>query len=221
MKIICMGVMTKNLLSKGIFLLLFFLSNIAYSQFYHGIEFGVNMTNPDFIVNETAEPSSSIGFFLGYLAERDLSDNLYLRLGANFNRREFKAISRRGINTTEEKWGIDAIEIPVNLGYYINWNNRNFQFFVDAGINLGYNNRVTTKNDQETIRLDIGSDADIQQITIGANAGVGLLIKKRVKVRLNYYNGLSNIVNTEGNTWKNKTFGVSLNYFLKEKQLVY
>ena len=210
---------TKNLLNKGIFFLLFFLSNLSYSQFYHGIELGVNMTNADFVVNESAEPSNAVGFFLGYLAERDLTDNLYIRLGANFNRRQFSAISRRGINTSEEKWGIDAIEIPVNLGYYLNWNNRNFQFFVDAGINLGYNSRVTTTNDIETIRLDIGSDADVNRIAIGANAGVGLLIKKRVKVRLNYYNGLSNIINTEGNTWKNKTFGVSLNYFLREKQV--
>jgi len=101
----------------------------------------------------------------------------------------------------------------------LNWNNRNFQFFIDAGINLGYNSRVTTTNDVETIRLDIGSDADVNRIAIGANAGIGLLIKKRVKVRLNYYNGLSNIINTEGDTWKNKTFGVSLNYFLREKQV--
>ena len=210
---------TKNLLNKGIFFLLFFLSNLSYSQFYHGIELGVNMTNADFVVNESAEPSNAVGFFLGYLAERDLTDNVYIRLGANFTRRQFNAISRRGINTSEEKWGIDAVEIPVNLGYYLNWNNRNFQFFIDAGINLGYNSRVTTTNDVETIRLDIGSDADVNRIAIGANAGIGLLIKKRVKVRLNYYNGLSNIINTEGDTWKNKTFGVSLNYFLREKQV--
>ena len=90
---------------------------------------------------------------------------------------------------------------------------------MDAGINFGYNNRATIKNNEETIRLDIGSDADINRMTIGANAGVGLLIKKRVKVRLNYYNSLSNIINTEGNVWKNKTFGLSLNYFLREKQV--
>ena len=214
-----MGATTNNLIKNRIFFLLFFVSYLAHSQFYHGLELGTNMTNPDFTVNESAEPSSAFGFYLGYLAERDLTDNLYLRLGVNFNRREFNAISRRGINTSEEKWGIDAIEIPVNLGYYLNWNNKNFQFFVDAGINIGYNNRAITKNDEETIRLDIGSDADIQQISIGANASVGLLIKKRAKVRLNYYNGLSNIVNTEGNTWKNKTFGISVSYFLREKQV--
>jgi len=190
---------------------------ISHSQFYHGIEVGINMTNANFEVNESAEPSSALGFQLGYLAERELTDNIYIRLGVNFTRREFKAISRRGINTSNEKWGIDAIEIPVNLGYYLNWNNRNFQFFVDAGINLGFNNRAITKNENETIRLDIGNEADIKRIAIGANAGLGLLIKKRIKVRLNYYNSLSNIMNTEGDIWKNKTFGISLSYFLRDK----
>jgi len=211
----------KSLFKNGVFFLIFFISYISHSQFshfYHGLELGMNMNNAEFIINESAQPSSSVGFFIGYLAERDLSDNLYVRLGFNFNRREFKAISRRGINTTEQKWAIDVIEIPVNMGYYVNWNNKNLQFFVDAGINFGYNSRVIIENDEETIRLDIGSDGDIKRITIGANAGVGILIKKRTKVRFNYYNSLTNIANTEGDIWKNKTFGLSLSYFLLEKE---
>jgi len=211
----------KNLFKNRVFFLLFLTSQIShsqFSQFYHGLELGVNMNNADFMINESAEPSSSFGFFIGYLAERDLSDNLYVRLGINFSRKEFKAISRRGINTTEEKWGIDGIEIPLNLGYYVNWNNKNLQFFVDAGINFGYNSKAVIENNEETIRLDIGSDAVIKRIAIGANAGTGLLIKKRTKLRLNYYSSLSNIANTEGDIWKNKTFSFSLSYFLKEKK---
>ena len=84
-------------------------------------------------------------------------------------------------------------------------------------MNLGYNSRAFTKTEDETIRLDIGGDSDISRITIGANAGAGLLIKRRIKVRLNYYTSLTDIVTNEEDTWKNKTFGLSLNYFFKEK----
>ncbi len=212
-----MGTIIQNSLIKVLFFLCFFVCHNSQSQFHHGLELGLNMTNPDFRINDSAEPSSSLGFFVGYVAERDFSDNLYIRFGANYNRREFNAISRRGVNTSDEKWGITVIEVPVNLGYYLNYNNRNYQFFVDAGVNLGYNSRAFVKNEEETIRLDIGGDGDINRITIGGNAGVGLLIKRRIKVRLNYYTSLSDIVNTEENTWKNKTFGLSLNYFFKEK----
>lgn len=212
-----MGAIIQNLLFKGFFLLIILVCHNSYGQFHHGLELGANMTNADFMIGESAEPSNSFGFFIGYVAERDFSDNLYLRFGANYNRREFNAISRRGINTSNETWGIDVIEVPLNLGYYLNWNNRNYQFFVDAGMNLGYNSRAFTKTDEETIRLDIGGDADIDRITIGANVGAGLLIKRRLKIRLNYYTSLSDIVNTEEDTWKNKTFGLSINYFFKEK----
>ena len=208
-----MGSTTKNFLKKGVFFFLFLVSHLLYSQFYHGIEVGINMNNADFKVGESAEPSNALGFYFGYIAERELSDNLYVRLGINFNRRELKVINRRGINTSKEKWGIDAIEIPINLGYYVNWNNRNLQFFVDGGFTIGYNNRAINKNKEETIRLDIGGDTEIKRMAIGANAGIGVLIKKRIKARLNYYRSLSNIINTKENTWKNKTFGLSIYYF--------
>lgn len=212
-----MGVIFQNSLFKGFFLLCFFVCLNSQGQFRHGLELGVNMTNADFLIDDSAEPSSSFGYFIGYVAERDFSDNLYIRFGANYNRREFNAINQRGINTTEETWGIDVIEVPINLGYYLNLNNRNYQFFVDAGLNLGYNSRAFVNNGEETIRLDIGGDSNINRITIGANAGAGLLLKKRTKIRLNYYSSLTNIVSTEGDTWKNKTLSISLNYFFKEK----
>ncbi len=212
-----MGASIKKSLQKILFFLIFIVSHISQSQFHNGLELGLNITNPNFMIAESVEPSSGFGFSLGYVGERDLSDNLYIRLGINYTRREFNTISRRGINTSEEEWGIDVFEVPINLGYYLNWNNRNFQFFLDAGINLEYNGRVFIKNDEETILLDIGSDAEIKRITFGANAGVGILFKKRIKVRLNYYNGLGDIANTEEGIWKNRTLGLSLNYFFKEK----
>ncbi len=54
---------------------------------------------------------------------------------------------------------------------------------------------------------------------IAANAGVGVLIKKRFKLRLNYHHGLTNIANNEGDIWKNKTFGISFSYFVKDKRM--
>lgn len=206
-----------NSLRRGLFLLLFSICFSSHSQFHHGLDLGLNLTSPDLMVDESIESGSSIGFSIGYVAERDFSENLYFRFGVNYVQRAVDAEGLRGFVVSDEKWGIDGIEIPLNLGYYLNWNNRNYQFFLDAGLNLGYNTRAFIQNEDETIRLEIGSDGEISRTTIGANVGAGLLIKSKFKVRLNYYNSLTNIVNTDGNTWKNKTFSLSLNYFLKEK----
>lgn len=201
------------------FLLLLLVPFISYSQFYHGLDIGANTTSASFNIDGATNSGNATGFTIGYVFERDVSDVIFVRFGVSFNRRTFKVNTIRGITIYNEKWSSDAIEIPVNLGYYLNFNRRNFQFFIDAGFNIAYNNRAVTKNDNETIFLNIGKDADIKRTAYGANVSFGLLVKKRIKVRLNYYYGLSNISNTNGNTWKNRTIGISINYFLKEKEV--
>ncbi len=206
-------------LRKGIFFFsIFFITTSSYGQFYHGIELGSGITNADFMLDTSREPSSAFGFSLGYAAERDLSESVYMKVAVLVTKRSFNANNIRGINTTQEKWGVNVIEIPLNLGYYLNFNNRNFQFFVEGGLNIDYNMRAFVKNDNETITLDIGGEGSVNRISTGVNVGAGLLFSKRIKVRLQYYNGLTNILNTDDDQWKNKAFGISLNYFLKKRE---
>jgi len=212
-----MGTSTHNSPFRSIFVLFLLLSFSSHSQFHHGLDLGINLTSSDLMFEESFESGSALAFSIGYVAERDFSENLYLRFGVNYVQRTFNAEGLRGFVEIDEKWGIDGIEIPINMGYYLNWNNRNYQFFLDAGLNLGYNTRAFIQSEEETIRLEMGSDGEISRTAIGANIGAGLLIKSKLKVRLNYYNGLTNLANAEENTWKNKTFTLSLNYFLKEK----
>jgi len=208
-----------SFIKKRIFYcLILFITTASHSQFYHGIEAGAYATNANFMSGESVDPTGSFGFSLGYTAERDLSENIYFKVAVLVNKRGMKAINRRGINTTNEKWGLNVIEIPINLGYYLNYNNRNFQFFIDGGLSFDYNMRAFTENDSETITLDIGSEANIKRLSTGANIGAGLLISKRIKARVNYYYGLTNVLNTEGDEWKNRGFGISFNYFLKKRE---
>ena len=215
-----MGVKSVYAIKKGIyFLLILFISNSSYGQFYQGLEAGAYPTNASFMSGESSEPSSTFGFSVGYIAERDLSENLYVKVAILANKRGFNAVNKRGINTTDEKWRLNVIEIQINLGYYLNWNNRNRQIFLEGGLTFDYNGRAFIKNDTETITLDIGSEASVKRISTGVNIGAGLLFSKRIKVRLNYYHGLSNVLITEGDEWKNRGFGISCNYFLKKREL--
>ena len=195
-----------------------FVTTTTYGQFYHGIEVGSNYNNATFTIDTSQDPSGALGFSLGYAAERDLSENMYVKVAVLVNKRSLKATNIRGFNTTNEKWGVNVIEVPINLGYYLNYNNRNFQFFVDAGLTIDYNMRAYVENDTERITLDIGSEGVIKRIGTGVNFGGGLLFSKRLKVRLHYYYGLTSITNNEGDEWKNSAFGISLNYFLKKRE---
>ncbi len=208
-----------SFIKKGIFFFsILLVTESSYGQFYHGIEIGSSVTNADFMFDTSREPSSDFGYSLGYAAERNLSESVYIKVAVLASKRSFNASNIRGINTTEEKWGLNVIEIPINLGYYLNFNNRNFQVFIEGGLNIDYNMRASIENDNETITLDIGSEASVNRISTGVNIGAGLLFSKRIKVRLLYYKGLTNVFNTESDEWKNKAFGISLNYFLKKRE---
>ncbi len=208
-----------SFIKKRIFFFFILFSGFSvYGQFYHGIEIGSSITNADFMMDTSREPKSSLGFSLGYAAERDLSESVYVKVAVLATKRSFNANNIRGINTSKEKWGLNVIEIPINLGYYLNYNNRNFQIFVEGGLNVDYNMRGFIKNDDETITLDIGNEGSVNRISTGVNVGVGLLFSKRTKVRLYYYNGLTNVLTTENDQWKNKAIGISLNYFLKKRE---
>ena len=199
-------------------LLILFVATASYAQFYHGVEVGANFNYPDFIIGESQDPSGAIGFSLGYIAERDLSEKLYIKLGVLVNKRAHEAVSIRGFNTDNETWGLNVIEVPVNFGYYLNYNNRNFQFFIDAGVNFDYIMRAYVENSNEKITLDLGSEGDVKRIGAGASIGAGLLLKKRVKVRISYYYGLTSIANNDNDEWSNNAFGISFSYFLKKRE---
>ena len=61
-----MGATIQNSLLKGYFLLVIFVCHNSQAQFHHGLELGMNMTNADFMIGESAEPSNSFGFLIGY-----------------------------------------------------------------------------------------------------------------------------------------------------------
>ena len=76
-----MGVKNVSSIKKGIyFLMILFISKSSYSQFYQGLETGVYLTNAEFMSGESSEPTNKVGFSIGYIAERDLSENLYFRV---------------------------------------------------------------------------------------------------------------------------------------------
>ncbi len=197
----------------------FFITTATYSQFNHGVEAGINLNNASFMVDTSQDPSSAIGFSLGYAAERDLSERLYVKAAVLVTKRGLNAVNQRGFNTSDETWGLNVIEVPINFGYYLNYNNRNSQFFIEAGLSFDYVMRAFVENSTEKITLDIGSEGDVKRMAAGANIGAGILLSKRLKLRVSYYYGLTSVTNNENDEWINNTFGVSVNYFLKKREL--
>ncbi len=177
----------------------------------HGFEIGANLMNGDFNIDEeNIETNNAWGPRVGYVGEYNFSENLYLRIAGLYMQKGFKF--------ADETWAINSFDVPVLMGYTIDLNGDKLQLFVDGGLSLEYNFRAITKIDETTIELEMGSDeGQLKNFSSGITFGTGLQFSKLMKLRINYYQGITNLINTEGNdAWKNHYIGLSLNFLFKK-----
>lgn len=179
----------------------------TFAQYKGGLEFGGNIMNADFTLSPGGEvdTKSSWGIRLGYVAEYYVTDQFYLR-GAVL-------VNQRGFFFDNERWGLNALDIPVNLGYAFPVKDE-MKVFIDGGVNVEYNFHAFTKIDNELVELTIGGDEqDIKPISIGVNFGTGYQFSEKWKFRVNYYKGLTNLVRTDGDEWTNSVVGFAFDFF--------
>ena len=184
---------------------------IANGQMSHGFEIGANMMNGDLnIENENIDTNKAWGPRVGYRGEYFFKEKLYAGVGGLY--------MQKGFQLAEEVWAVNSFDIPLNMGYLININGYKLQFFLEAGLSLEYNFRAITKINDNTVELVIGKDeGELKSITTGFSIGTGLRLNQLLKLRINYYQGLSNLVNTQGtDSWKNHFIGISLDFFFKK-----
>lgn len=193
---------------KNIFIALLCLctANITYSQYKGGMEVGGNIMMADLTISDPIETSSSWGIRLGYVGEYAFSETTYFR-GALL-------INQRGFKFADERWGLNVIDLPLNVGFAPSLGAGNLKWFIDGGLNIGFSFRAFTKIDGELTTLTIGSGPDdIKILSTGFNIGTGLQFSEKLKLRVNYYNGFTNMVQSPGDEWKNQVLGVALNFF--------
>lgn len=190
-------------------LLLLCCTQSIFGQIRNGMELGGNIMNADFVLFDPIETNGSWGIRLGFVSEVPLSIKTYFRGAA--------LINQRGFEFLDERWALNVVDVPLNLGYAIPIANSRVAFFVDGGLNLEYNMDAFTKIDGETVRLDIGgAEDDIKRFSQGFNLGTGVRFSRALKLRVNYYQGLTNLVRSADDSWKNRVIGISLNYFFNK-----
>ena len=197
--------MKKNLLS----IVLLFSLLPAFGQYKGGLEVGGNfMAAAEFNLQGMAiDTKPSWGIRLGYAATYHMNDKLFLRGAA--------LINQRGFSYADERWGLSIIDVPLNLGLELPLGDSGKKWFFDAGINFEYNFRAFTRFDGDLVVLTIGNDPDdIKPFSMGYNLGTGLRFGEKFDVRVNYYRGLVNLLQTGSDTWQNYTVGTALIFYI-------
>ena len=182
---------------------------IGYSvtaQLRNGMEVGGNLMNADFVLFDTIDTDNIWGLRLGYVGEFPLSERTFLR-GAVL-------INKRGFQFMDERWGLTVLDLPLNLGYGIPLGGNSTKLFFDAGINLEYILEAFTRISGTKTLINMGSgDGEIKRFVQGFNLSSGIQFSKGLQLRVNYYRGLTNVIRSEEDSWKNRAIGVSLCIF--------
>lgn len=189
------------------FAALFLVSLSTYGQMTHGFEIGANLMSANVnLDNEDLVTTTAVGPRTGYVSEYNLNENLFLRGAALFLQKGFKY--------ENESWVINSIDIPINIGYSVDIKPGKLKWFIDGGASIEFNTKATTRINDETIILIIGKEeGEIKSISSGINFGTGIEFSNLIKLRINYYSGLTNMINTSGSDeWKNQYIGLSLNF---------
>ncbi len=190
---------------------MFLLCAMVRGQMSHGFELGANLMNADFnIENVEVDAKNAVGPRAGYVGEYHITDALFLRGALLYMQKGFKF--------AEETWAVNSFDLPVSIGYAFDLNGDKLQWFIDGGASLEYNTRAITRIDDEPVELIIGKEeGDIKSLSSGISFGTGLQFARLIKLRVNYYQGLTNMINTTtSDTWKNRYLGLSLNFIFRK-----
>ncbi len=232
---------------KKIYLILLTLcgSNFVKAQTTFGVQAGILNSKVKIEEGNETYPGakSSVGFRIGAFAEIPVSGNFYFSPGLNFVAKggKFKTTETNSIlgntfiNTSEEDYKTNYLELPLNFTYKLN---QEGGLFFGAGpvIGLGIGGKAksslnVTRNGSvisaEEASADVkfdgkenatGDDLHLKALEFGANAFVGYALKNGFRAQLSFNPAFSNISPESNFSYKNTYYlGLTIGYTFSTK----
>jgi hypothetical protein len=187
----------------------------AQAQVKIGPKVGLNLAKMTLKASGIAiDPKTLVGFNIGAIAEFPLAENVFLQPGVLFSAKG----SKYSIDSYDMKMTPGFIEIPVNCLYKLDLSSAKLLLF--AGPYFGFGISGSFESDGESVDISYGSgeDNDMKPFDFGLNIGVGAEIQN-IEVSAQYGLGLANLapVTTNDTQMKVKVIGISVAYLFGAK----
>lgn len=158
----------------------------ARAQFAIAPMAGLNSSFAYTAIDNRLYKSNRVGLKAGLIGELELSDNLYLQLGAMY--------SSYGFTNLNVKLNVDALEIPLGIVYKTGKPGQN-RFFVGAGPYLGYQLKAMLRVTNAYL-VDIVSDetTNMKRVYPGIDINAGYQIAEGVFTRVAFQPGLAQLI---------------------------
>lgn len=220
-------------------LLLLVLPLISFSQGF-GIKAGVNFSNMTLeekvtyndgdTATEKVNGKSNPGIYLGINYDIELSDALFLELGAAYSQKGLKVVEEDDEYKYEEKINLSYIEIPFQLKYLAELDDFNVFGMIGPYVGYGIGSKISWEETDDT-EIESGESSEsvfgddkskhwLKPLDIGLSIGAGFNINN-LELGLNYGMSLSNSSLYGNETYegikyddiaKNKVFSITLGY---------
>lgn len=193
----------------------------SHAQIRFAPKVGVNFANISVTNADGFDPKTRVGFHAGAVVDIPVIKILSIQPGLLFNNVGYKMETTFLGSTTTTNASVNYLQVPINAQLNIPITD-DFKFNAQLGPYLAYCLGGTSKTDDESTDIKVGSKADeIKALDYGINAGVGAEFKN-IQLMLTYGLGLANGTNKDDALPKqietyNRNFSISLAYFLGGK----
>lgn len=171
---------------------------------------------------------SKLGLSIGAQIEKDINDELYFTIGANYSSKGYSAestVDYPGLFKVDY-YGtatLNYLEVPVNLGYRIG-----DRVTLQAGPYIGFLAGVKNYYEEKELDYTTGatttlSDTDndktgVSSMDFGLNLGAGINLSESFAIKLNYGFGMADINDDNTYTYfiKNNVSSVGIAYTFKK-----
>ena len=199
---------------------------VSYSQTYFGVKAGPSIANINFdenyrvAFNQIERKTNRIGYQLGFFAQRDISNKLFMRTELYYSLKGYALYENS--STQKLRVGLNYINLPLLLGYKIN---HTFSAFISP--ELAALGPVYAKSRNQS-RSRLNNIVNYEHFGVGIAAGTMYTLTPKLSVDLRYTYGLSKILklditDEQGNFLyqtgqrNSKALQLSLNYFFRAK----
>ena len=149
--------------------------------------------------------------------DKRIKSYLGLRSGINYSA---QGVIVEDSNRTSFTNKLDYLQIPILINFRMN----NFNFFIGPQIGNIFNVKTEVKASTSNYNLDTASSSNSFRFTendFGDKEtsfvwGFGYKVYKGISLEIKSTRGITNISQVEGETWKNKSYDITINFNINE-----
>lgn len=164
---------------------------------------------------------SKAGFMAGVILDVGIDPHFSFQPQLNFVQKGGILKADDGANSGKVTTTLNYLELPLNFLYKAPTSGGNFFVGLGPALSYGLSGKhkieVNGQTEKEDVSFGSGADDDLKRFDLGINGLIGYHFNPGLFLSVNYDQGLLNLNNSSGDSYRNHFFGFTLGYLPLKK----